>query len=128
MRKALPAPVTPHGLPYGLQRGGSLDAPWLPQGFIDRPLTRVPVASGQGTRVSQSVFYSPVAFSSPDRIRPITRSADVRPLPVGMRHPVTLPYGDQKGGIFGDGTVIETFNVHRVPQAYSGSPDGIGGW
>lgn len=134
----LASPSTPPGLPYGLQRGGIMDAPWVPPTYIDARFPTVPTDSPSTYVVGEDIFRTPVGFRSSQTVRVVTgpppgtrpmagygqmipargefmESADVPPLAIPGWHPPALPGGMTQGGIFGMRPVQNGYAPQRVP-------------
>ena len=144
-RRPLLPPSTPPALPYGLQRGGIFDAPYVPPTYIDQRRQTVPTDSPATHMVSEDVFANPVAFSDPARVRMVTgplagfgqnvqgmlpnrrevfQSANLPALPINAYHALVLAHGATKGGIFGRGQIIgDASGGHRVPMRPPGSAE-----
>lgn len=130
----LAPPSTPPGLPYGLQRGGIMDAPWVPPTYIDARFPTVPTDSPATHVIGEDIFRTPVGFRSSQTVRVVTgpppmtgfgqmipargefmESADAPPLAIPGWHPPQLPHGMTQGGIFGMRSVINGRAPQRVP-------------
>lgn len=141
-RRPLLPPVTPHGMPRGLARGGVLEAGWVPTTYIDAARPTVPTNSPAAHDVSTDVFLRPISFVSSETVRQVTgfgqvvESADVAPIRIRPGGPVQTPHGRTEGGIFGGRQWVNGYGWgRRVPQvrttdyALMGcgmSPDGLG--